>query len=99
MEKQCISKDKLCDGNQDCKDGADEKDACCESLSLFLLPPCLRRVSCVSLSSSFLFHLLTHAILLASHSLLFSAAVAAFTLLPLLLLPQPPSRSPACLCQ
>lgn len=29
-EKQCISKDKLCDGNPDCKDGADEKDACCE---------------------------------------------------------------------
>ena len=46
-EKQCISKDKLCDGHPDCKDGADEKDACCESRFLIFL------------STSFLFHLLT----------------------------------------
>lgn len=31
-EKQCISKDKLCDGVPDCKDGADEKDACSKHL-------------------------------------------------------------------
>ena len=27
---KCIDKSKLCDGVQDCTDGADEKDACCE---------------------------------------------------------------------